>query len=67
MSEITRERAQAFLDELAAVCQQHGLSLAHEDEHGAFLVRAYDPAYTKWLRDARLVDPHDPAMPDGLQ
>lgn len=29
---------QAFLADLAMVCRKHGLSLAHEDDQGAFLV-----------------------------
>ena len=31
-------RVDAFLAEIEAVCEKHGLSLAHEDVHGAFIV-----------------------------
>lgn len=37
-------RALAFLRELAEVCRRHGLTLSHEDTHGAFTVR---PLYEK--------------------
>lgn len=45
-------RALAFLAELAEVCRRHGLSLSHEDRHGAFEVAAYDERNTAWLLEA---------------
>ena len=42
----------AFLFELAAVCKKHGLSISHEDGHGAFEVENYDEKLSDWLMDA---------------
>jgi FAD/FMN-containing dehydrogenase len=32
------ENVEAFLKEIAEVCRKHGLSISHEDGHGAFIV-----------------------------
>ena len=45
-------RIKAFLDEIQAVCEKHGLSLGHEDDHGAFLVEEYSAHNQRWLRHA---------------
>jgi hypothetical protein len=42
----------AFLLEIEAVCFKHGMSIGHEDEHGAFLVHRYDADLMEWLYDA---------------
>lgn len=42
----------AFLADVAAVCRQHKLSIAHEDGHGAFVVENYDDGNIEWLNDA---------------
>lgn len=44
---------EAFLDEIEAVCRKHGLSLAHEDFQGAFIVQLFSEENIGWLRDAR--------------
>ncbi|MDE3097237.1 MAG: hypothetical protein KGK07_14710 [Chloroflexota bacterium] len=43
-----------FLDEVEAVCERHGLTLAHEDGHGAFLVVGYYD-----VRGGTFADAHD--------
>jgi len=52
------EKSKAFLDEIAEVCKKHGLTLAHEDSQGSFIVEPYDPETIKWMfqacRDARV-------------
>ncbi len=45
-------RVRAFLADLAVVCQRHGLSLSHEDQHGAFRVVKYDEYCAEWLANA---------------
>jgi hypothetical protein len=35
------------------VCRRHGLSLSHEDCHGAFIVENYSKDNIEWLKDAR--------------
>ena len=45
-------RRDAFLAAVEAVCREHGLTLAHEDEHGAFIVRPLRESDIAWLQDA---------------
>lgn len=42
-----------FLLAIDKVCKLHGMSIAHEDEQGAFLVRNYKRSYRNWLYEAR--------------
>jgi hypothetical protein len=46
-------RVDAFIEAVLAVCKQHGLSISHEDCHGAFIVVDYAEEFDKWLRDAQ--------------
>ena len=46
------EAEKAFLDEIEAVCRKHGLSIGHEDCHGAFEIGPFDEDDIKWLRNA---------------
>ncbi|WP_028322374.1 hypothetical protein [Desulfatiglans anilini] len=39
----------AFLTEIATVCEKHGLVLAHEDLDGDFLVEDYTPDALEWI------------------
>ena len=48
-------KAAAFIEEILAVCRKHGLSIAHEDSQGAFIVELYSNIAAQWLSDA-LVD-----------
>lgn len=45
-------RVRAYLRDLAEVGERHGLSLGHEDSHGAFIVRRRDQSGDEWLLDA---------------
>ncbi len=45
-------RARAFLEELVEVSRRHGLSLGHEDGHGAFLVEDLKERNLEWLLQA---------------
>lgn len=38
-----------FLKEVVEVCKKHGLSIGHEDIHGAFTVEKYSEDLKKWL------------------
>ncbi len=42
----------AFLAEIRAACRKHGMSIAHEDEHGAFVIVPYSDECADWLFDA---------------
>jgi len=42
----------SFMDEIAAVCKKHNMSISHEDGHGAFEITAFDEGAMDWLRVA---------------
>ena len=42
----------AFLSDLVEVYRRHGMSLAHEDGHGAFIVEPLSEANINWLNEA---------------
>jgi hypothetical protein len=53
--EVEDPAVDAFLTEVVAVCKKHGMSIGHQDSHGAFQV--YKRAHRKvlrWLMDAEL-------------
>jgi len=47
------KKIDAFLAEVIEVCKKHGMSISHEDAHGAFIVEPFDEASVKWLMDAQ--------------
>ena len=49
---IESPRIDAFLNEIAEVCQRHGLSISHEDQHGGFLITEFGEANIEWLKSA---------------
>jgi len=49
---VSNPKVEAFLNEVVEVCKRHGLSIGHEDGHGAFRVEDYDETNTEWLLDA---------------
>lgn len=40
----------AYIEELIAVSEKHGMSLAHEDTQGSFVVQDVDVLNFQWLR-----------------
>ena len=52
---ITDKQCEDFLHDLINLCYQHGLSLAHEDTQGGFLIHDYNEKDTRWLL-AAIVD-----------
>ena len=50
--EIASRRIDAFLAELVGVSKRHGLSVSHQDKHGAFEVVAFSEDAASWLMDA---------------
>ena len=46
------ERMKNFLDAIHFICTIHGLSISHEDGHGAFIVEDYDERNIDWLFNA---------------
>lgn len=45
-----RDKAEKFIDDIIEVCKKHGLSLSHEDSHGAFEIEPYDERNIEWLK-----------------
>lgn len=51
---ITTEKLDEFFDELFLLYSKYGISIAHEDFQGNFLIST-DSAYNrKWMRDASI-------------
>lgn len=46
------DRMKDFLDEIHSVCMKHGLSISHEDGHGAFIIEDYNERNIDWLFNA---------------
>lgn len=42
----------AFLDDIEAVCRKHGMSIEHQDGHGAFEIWEFNQDAIEWLRAA---------------
>lgn len=42
-----------FLNELESLYHKYGLSLAHEDTHGAFIIQKFSESNVVWMRAAR--------------
>ncbi len=53
-SKTENEQVDHFLQEIASVCQKHRFSISHEDDHGAFVIEAYDETNIDWLRGAHI-------------
>jgi hypothetical protein len=41
-----------FLAEIKTVCEKHGMSIAHEDTGGAFIINNFKMEDIEWLLDA---------------
>lgn len=48
----TPRSLQAFFNEIDMVCMRYGLSISHEDGHGAFMVELYSEKNIEWLKEA---------------
>lgn len=44
---------EAFIADILEVYKKHGLSIAHEDNHGAFMVEDYYEYNVDWIKQAR--------------
>lgn len=48
-------RVDDFIADIVTVCIKHGMTIGHEDGHGAFLVHLkFDPANVTWLQHAAI-------------
>ena len=41
-----------FLEKVIELSKYHGLSIAHEDGHGNFIIQKYDRGLSDWLMEA---------------
>jgi hypothetical protein len=62
----TKEKRNAFKREILRVCAEHGLSISHEDTHGAFLIEAYNEVLTSWFAEASYEDLLQPEPDTGI-
>jgi len=54
-TDVEDAKVDAFLEAIVAVCNQHNMSLGHEDRGGAFEVyEGYDEEVADWLREAHI-------------
>jgi hypothetical protein len=54
LSQPTPEQAACFLSDLDSLCRMHGLSLAHEDGQGGFIITAFREPLLRWLMAAQV-------------
>jgi hypothetical protein len=58
--EMEAPRVDRFLAEITWVCRRYGLSIAHEDCQGGFIVEEFTEETNKWLHSADInLDPGD--------
>jgi hypothetical protein len=51
-TEIENTKIDEFLTDILKICEKHGFSLGHEDNHGAFKIVKFNESYNEWLLDA---------------
>lgn len=51
---ITPIYVEKYLDEIDKISKHYGLSISHEDSHGAFIIEKYNKLNIKWLNDCLL-------------
>lgn len=46
------ENIKNFIDDIIKVYKKHGMSISHEDGHGAFEIEKYSDYNINWLKEA---------------
>ena len=49
--------AREFINAVIALEREYGLTLSHEDVHGAFLIEPFSELNVEWLRQSRCASP----------
>lgn len=49
---VENAKIDVFLTEIIEISRKHGLSISHEDAHGAFKVEEFSENNADWLMDA---------------
>lgn len=57
---VRTKKVKAFVDAINALCEEHGLSISHEDRHGEFQIVELNDADKKWFSEAS--DKTDPGI-----
>ena len=52
--EVERPDVDAFIQDIFAVYERHGMSISHEDGHGAFIIEKDDLFNRGWLQNAHI-------------
>ena len=48
----TPEKQIKFMEELEALYKKYDLSIAHEDQQGAFIIEKYSETNMEWIKEA---------------
>jgi len=48
------EKVKSYIEAVIALSKGYGMSIGHQDSHGAFEIVPYSPHYDKWLRNATI-------------
>lgn len=43
-------KVEEFLGDIEQVCRSHGISISHEDHHGAFIATDFNERDCEWLK-----------------
>lgn len=54
MNKLDKLTIEKFFEEIDLVCKKYNVSIAHEDNHGGFIIEDYDLFNIEWLKDARI-------------
>ena len=63
---VDKRIARKIIDIVIALGKYYGVSLSHEDGHGAFLIEPFSEKNANWLRAARCAQPVADATPQDL-
>lgn len=50
IEKLERENKEEFVEAVIKLSKEYGLSISHEDGHGAFILEPYDEHNSEWLR-----------------
>jgi len=47
--DVDNENVDLFIEDIKKVYLKHGLTISHEDEHGAFIIENYNDENIRWI------------------
>ena len=54
-SRVSRPDVDAFVSDILKVCRKHRMTLAHEDDHGSFVILGPDYSYARMLLNTAII------------